>query len=158
MNRIVDIFRFTFISPEFAVILMLLVGASAFPDLFSALGEKIKDNDAVSQWMPTLPILFCGITFRLSSKVRAPFEAGNRELYQWSQYNKIVDRLLASYILCIICCLASIYLWVFAGDINYLLIAQLSLTSLLVSALVTFNVFIASHKIREVMELYGSSR
>jgi hypothetical protein len=158
MKRIADIFRFTFISPEFAVILLLLVGASIFPDLFSALGQKIKDSEAVSQWLPTLPILFCGITFRLSSKVRAPFEAGNRELYQWAQYNRIIDRLLASYILCVVCCLASLYLWVFAGDVDYLLIGQLSSASMLVSALVTFNIFIASHKIREVMELYGSSR
>lgn len=113
MKRALDIIRFTIISPEFLLVLACIVVLYSYPLPLSMIGDKIGLIDDVWKWLPTLPLLFAGLVFKLSFKVRAPFDKGNKQLYEWFQYNRITDRLYASYILVCISVMAVISVWLF---------------------------------------------
>ena len=155
MKRLIDIVRFTLISPEFSWILALIVLAYSYPAPLTIIGEKIGDNDDVWKFLPTLPLIFAGVTFRLSSKIRAPFDRGNKQLYEWCQYNRIKDRLYASYFLTFISVLATISIWIFYKDLSPTVLGLVFLSSVGVSGIIAFEIFLAAQKIREILEQYG---
>lgn len=155
MKRVLDIVRFTIISPEFVLVLAGIVLLYSYPLPLSVVGDKIGSSDEVWKWLPTLPILFSGLVFRLSSKVRAPFDKGNKQLYEWCQYNRITDRLYASYILVCASVIAVISIWLFTDKFTSAVVGCIFLCSVGVSGFVAFQVFLAAQKIREVLEQYG---
>lgn len=155
MKRLIDIVRFTLISPEFAWVLALIVLVYIYPTPLIIVGDKIGENDEVWKWLPTLPLIFAGVTFKLSSKVRAPFDRGNKQLYEWFQYNRITDRLYASYFLISASVLATISIWMFSEDLTPTIMGVVFLSSVGVSGFIAFEVFLAAQKIREILEQYG---
>lgn len=155
MKRVLDVVRFTILSPEFVLVLAGIVLLYSYPLPLSVVGDKIATSDEVWKWLPTLPLLFAGLVFRLSSKVRAPFDKGNKQLYEWYQYNRITDRLYASYILVCISVIAVISIWLFTDKFTSAVVGCIFLCSVGVSGFVAFQVFLAAQKIREVLEQYG---
>ena len=155
MKRIIDILRFTFISPEFAWALGLAVLLYIYPSPLVMIGKKIGANDEVWKWLPTLPLVFAGVTFRLSSKIRAPFDKGNKQLYDWYYFNRITDRLYASYILVLMSVISTISIWIFSDDCPPSIVGLVFLGSVGVSGCVAFEIYLASQKIREVLEQHG---
>ncbi len=155
MKRLLDIIRFTFVSPEFVLVLAGTVLLYSYPLPLSMVGDKISSSDEIWKWLPTLPLLFAGLAFRNSSKVRAPFDKGNKQLYDWYQYNRITDRLYASYILVCVSVVAVISVWLFTKEFTSTMIGYIFLCSVGVSGFVAFQIFLASQKIREILEQYG---
>lgn len=155
MNRILDIIRFTFVSPEFLWVLVVFALLNFYPMSLTLVGDKISSNDEIWKWLPTLPLLFAGLVFKLSFKVRSPFDKGNKQLYEWHQYNRITDRLYASYILVLLSVISIIFIWMFAKNIASDIIGFVFLGSVGVSGFVAFQVFLAAQKIREILEQYG---
>ncbi|BFM20114.1 hypothetical protein [Gilvimarinus japonicus] len=155
MKRILDVVRFTFVSPEFAWILGLIALLYVYPYPLIVVGEKIGANDEVWKWLPTLPLLFSGITFRLSSKVRAPFDKGNKQLYEWLDFYRITDRLYTAYILAAISSISIISIWIFPDTFSLAIIGLVFFAAVGVSGFVALQVFLAAQKIREIIEQYG---
>jgi|GEM_PF-4360309 len=155
MKRFIDIIRFTLVSPEFVLILAGIVLLYSYPLPLSMVGDKISSGDEVWKWLPTLPLLFAGVVFRFSSKVRAPFDKGNKQLYEWYHYNRITDRLYAAYILVCVSVIAVISVWLFTEKFTSAVLGCIFLCSVGVSGVVAFQVFLASQKIREILEQYG---
>lgn len=154
MKRILDITRLSIVSPETLIIAALALIFYWAPDILEAVGEKIKSDSTMSQWLPTLPMLFTGISFQYSSKLRAPLDSGNKKLYDWFEYHRITDRLIASHILTITSSIIAISLWIFSKEINSALMGFAFTSATLVSGSVALNVFLASQKIREILEKY----
>lgn len=155
MKRFLDIIRFTFVSPEFVLVLGCIALLYSYPLPLSMVGDKISSSDEIWKWLPTLPLLFAGLVFRLSSKVRAPFDKGNKQLYDWYQYNRITDRLHSAYILVCVSVIAVISVWLFTEEFSSAVIGCIFLSSVGVSGFVALQVFLASQKIREILEQYG---
>ena len=155
MKRFLDIIRFTFVSPEFVLILAGVVLLYVYPLPLSIVGEKISSSDEVWKWLPTFPLLFSGLVFKLSSKVRAPFDKGNRQLYEWYNFSRITDRIFAAYILVCVSVISVISVWLFTEKFTSAVIGYIFLSSVGVSGFVALQVFLASQKIREILEQYG---
>ncbi|EGR1117337.1 hypothetical protein D0B97_18275 [Vibrio cholerae] len=155
MNRIIDIFRFTIISPEFVVILLTAAITYGYPEVFVLIGGKLKSNAELWKFIPSLPVIFTGVTFQVAQKVHAPLEnTSNKQLYEWSSFNKITDRIMASYLICILCCVASFTIWFFMSELSELMLGSILLSSILISGLTTFQIILAAQKIRQVIEQY----
>lgn len=155
MNRVLDILRFTIISPEFVVILLTTAITYSYPDVFVLIGEKLKGNAELWKFIPSLPVIFTGVTFKVAQKVHAPFEnTSNKQLYEWNSFNKISDRIMASYFICILCCAASFTIWFFMSELSELMLGSILLSSILISGLTTFQIILAAQKIRQVIEKY----
>lgn len=158
MKRALDILKFTVISPETFVILLIYFFWTNDYTFLTLLGEKIRSNEEVWKYVPVLPFLFAGATFKFSSKLRAPLEnSSNKELYEWPSYQKIVDRVIASIIICVLCCGVSLAIWIFSSEITKNLLGALFLASVTVSGISTLLVYLASQTIREILERYGCS-
>jgi len=100
MNRLLDIIRFSIISPEFLILLLVIILNHYFPFIFDFIGSKIKSNDEIWKYIPVLPMLFCGLTFKFSYKLTTPLEnSSNKPLYEWAAFHKINDRVIASYLI-----------------------------------------------------------
>jgi hypothetical protein len=155
MKRILDIIRFTFVSPEFVWILVGVALLYSYPLPLTIVGNKISSNDEVWKWLPTLPLLFAGIAFKLSSKVRAPFDKGNKQLYDWYHYNRITDRIYAAYILVSVSVISNVSIWMFTEVFTSSMLGFVFLASVGVSGFVALQIFLAAQKIREILEQYG---
>ncbi|AYO08964.1 hypothetical protein D0784_05895 [Vibrio campbellii] len=156
MNRIVDIFRFTLISFEFLVFLLLLTLNYHYPEFFHLIGNKLKGNDELWNFIPLLPVAFLGVTHQRAQKVSAPLEgASNNQLYEWCSFHKVFDRILASYLICALCCIMSFSIWFFSEEINQNNLGLLLIISIAISGLTAFQISIASMKIRQVIEQYS---
>ena len=155
MNRALDIFRFTIISPEFVVVLLTAAITYSYPEVFVLIGEKLKYNAELWKFIPSLPVIFTGVTFKVAQKVHTPLEnTSNKQLYEWSSFNKIYDRIMASYLICILCCTASFTIWFFMSELSELILGSILLSSILVSGLTTFQIILAAQKIRQIIEQY----
>lgn len=156
MKRALDILRMLFVSPEFLVI--TIVGFMYFyaKDFLTTLGTLFKSNDEIWKFLPTLPILFSGIAFNISNKVRAPFEGmNNKKLYKWPEYHRIIDRVTLSKIYCLLCGAGAISIWIFCKQLPAIIISSIFLISTLVSGVVAFFMFEASQRLREILELHS---
>lgn len=155
MKRLVDIFRFAFISPEFAWVLGVSVLAHLFPLPLESIGGAISANDDVWKWLPTFPLIFAGVTFKLSSKVRSPLDKGNKQLYEWACFNRITDRLYAAYMLVTLSVISIVSIWIFREHLDVVMVGSIFIGSIGVSGFIALQVFLASQKIREILELHG---
>lgn len=155
MKRFLDILRMLFISPEFLIILVIL-SMNLYAKIFlTTLGSQFKINDEIWKFLPTLPFLFSGIVFKISNKIRVPFESSsNKVLYEWPGYQRIIDRVNLSKFYCILCCAGALSIWIFCKQLPAHLIATFFLVSTLVSGTVAFFMFESSQKLREVLELH----
>jgi len=155
MKRLLDIIRFSIISPEFVVLLLIIVLNYYFPNIFEFVGSKLKSNDEIWKYIPTLPLLFCGLTFKFSSKLTTPLEnSSNKPLYEWGAFHKINDRVVASYLICILSCIAAFAIWLLVNELESNILGCILLGAITISGLTAFQVFLAAQKIRQVVELY----
>lgn len=155
MQRLLDIIRFSIISPEFVILLLVIMLNYYFPFLFEFIGSKFKSDDEVWKYIPVLPMLFCGLTFKLSSKLITPLEnSSNKPLYEWGAFHKINDRVIASYLICILCCIAAFAIWLLANELESNILGCILIGAISISGLTAFQVFLAAQKIRQVVELY----
>ena len=156
MKRVIDIKRMIVISPELCVILLVILVNIYAEKHINTLGSLFKTNDEIWKFLPSLPILFSGITFKTSKKVRVPLDTGsNKALYEWPLYHMITDRILLSKAYCIICGTGAISIWLFCKQLPEYMIASIFLLSTLISGVTAFFMHDASQKIREVIELHS---
>lgn len=156
MKRTLDIMRMLFISPEFLVILIICSMNLYTKDFLTLLGSQFKTNDEIWKFLPTLPLLFSGLAFTISNKVRAPFEGkNNKSLYEWPGYQGITDRVTLSKIYCLFCGAGAISIWIFSKQLPAQFISSIFLISTVVSGTVAFFMFESSQKLREILELYS---
>ena len=156
MSRVIDIFRFTLISFELLVFLLLLALNYHFPEFFYIVGNKLKGNDELWKFIPLLPVAFLGVTHQRAQKVSAPLEGtSNKQLYEWCSFHKVFDRIIASYFICILCCFMSFSIWFFAEELNQNHLVVLLLASIAISGLTAFQISLASMRIRQIIEQYS---
>ena len=158
MKRLLDILRFTLISPESLVVFIVL--ALWFFDCryLIMLAEQIVKNDEIWKYLPTLPFVFSAAIFKMSDKLRAPLENhSNRELYEWPGYKKLVDRVVVSLLISIVCCVLSLIIWFFSKHIPLITLGALYIVSVVVSGLSALLIYLANQILREILELHGSS-
>jgi len=76
-------------------------------------------------------------------------------LFEWSQFNRITDRLYAAYLLVILSSLSALSIWIFSSEVMPTLIGLIFLSSVGVSGFVAFQIFLAAQKIKELLECHG---
>ena len=156
MKRLLDILRFSIISPEFFVLLVCMILSHYYPNLFGLIGNKLKSNNDMWKFIPTLPFVFVGVTFKVAQRVHAPLEnQSNKQLYEWASFNKITDRIMASYLISIFCAGSSLIIWFFMSELSKIVLGEILLGSIVISGLTAFQMILAAQKIRQIMEQYS---
>lgn len=156
MIRVRNFFAALFISPEFVFCLALLAGFMYFPELFEALGLKMKADDEVWKYLPTLTLLFSGLGFKYSSKLRAPLEnKSNKALYEWPLYPLIVDRVIVSLLFSVLCGIIGIGLWVVGGSVQPKMVGLVFLAATATAAITALTMLLAHQKLRELLETHA---
>ena len=156
MRRLIDIKRMILISPELCVILLVVLLNIYAEKPINTLGSLFKTNDEIWKFLPSLPLLFSGIAFKTSSKVRAPLDTGsNKALYEWPLYHMVTDRILLSKIYCLVCGAGAISIWLFCKQLPEYIIASIFLLSTIISGVTALLMHDAAQKIREILELHS---
>lgn len=155
MMRAVDWLRLIFISPEFLWACVVLAIYIHFGDWVYLLGKRFESDSAIWKGLYGLPFVFTAVAFRVAGKVRAPMgKEENKKLYEWPGYHRIIDRVLFSLLLCLLCSVGTAILWVMSDKIDLPLLGALYLICLGVSGFSTLSLILSEHKIKEILTRY----
>ena len=152
MNRLFDILRAIFISPEFVMLLIIYVVIQYKPDWFSLIGTQFQTNNEKWQYLLTLPVLFTGLVFKYGKNIRVPLDK-NKRLYKWDEYHRITDRVFIGIFISILCSIGVISIWFLINNISTLYIGVIFITSVSISGFSAFTMYLASISIREVLDI-----
>jgi hypothetical protein len=156
MKRLLHIFRFSFISPEF--LFVMIFGLLWFIEfsLFVDLVNLIKTDEEIWKYFLTLPAILAGVIFAASSKIRAPLvNKSNKELYDWPGYEQLLDSIFVSFSIAILCFVTCVATLLFRLKFESLTLGMLFLGSLVILGVCALTLFLAKQKIREIMEQFG---
>jgi len=155
MSRLIDIIRSIFVSLEMAWILIVMASYFWLPDFLSQVGNRLLGNPDVFKFLMALPFVFAGAAFRISGILRSPVDAKhNKQLYEWSGYIRIKDRAYVGFALCIISSIAAVTVGLFASGLSEKVIASILFASIGVAGIAVFTVYLASHKLKEILVKY----
>jgi len=156
MKRIKNIFFVVFVSPELLVFLSIGAVGHFYPAILESVGAKIKADSEVWKYLPTLTLAFAAMTFRLSSKLRAPLDnSSNKALYEWTYYPLLVDRVMVSLLFSVVCGISALALWIYGDTLSPLQIGAIFLGSTIAVSATALTMLLAHQTLREILERYG---
>lgn len=152
--KILETLRFIIISIEAIILLTLLTVLYYFPEIFELIGSQILSNKDVWKFLPTIPLIICGFSVKYAWKILMPLEnASNKVLYEWPNYWKLKYRVLFSILICGVCVISAIIMWIFSSTLSFVTVGMIFITSCIIPLAVALNQLLAAFKIRELMEL-----
>lgn len=100
-----------------------------------------------------MTLSFSGVSFTFSSKVRAPLENfSNKLLYEWPHYQFLVDRVIISLGIAVICGIAGLMLWIVGQTLTGTLVGSVFVTATCISAINSLTMMLAHQKLREFID------
>lgn len=155
MKRFLDWILMTVVSPELLWVCAVFACYYFKCNWLSLFGEQLKSNTEIWKALYGLPFVLLGFTFKYTSKLLAPLEkVENKALYEWPGYTRIKDRAIFSILLCLLCCIGVIILWVVSKNIDDSLVSTLYMVSLGSSGIATLSLFFAEQKLKEILTVH----
>lgn len=152
MKRAFDIARMTFISFELLWTMVVVTAGMFYPETVSAIGEQLSGNPDLWKALYTIPLGLTVYAFIASYRMRAPLnKQENRALYNWPGYQRLVDRVFLSMVLCVISSVGTLSIWIFQNEITSLLLGVLFLIFCGVPAIVVFLLIISEQRLKEIL-------
>ncbi len=156
MNRVIDFFRFTLISPEIVWAGFILIGYLYFNEYFDFLGKQLKGNSDLWKILYALPFVFFISTVKSTGNLRSPLDKEeNKALYEWPMYTKLTDRVIYSLVLGVICCIGIILTWVFSSKLSEAGLGAFYMAFLGVAGISAFILILAVQKLKEILTKYA---
>lgn len=145
------------ISPEIIGSLFVCFVFFLCPVLFEGLGRRLKVDPEIWKYPPALIVLFSGLSFKFSSKIRAPLDgASNRALYEWPLYPLLVARVMVGLFFAVISGAIGLWVWIYGQSFSNEIIGCLIIITIWISAATAFTMMLACQKLRELVGSYGS--
>jgi hypothetical protein len=157
LTRIADILRAIFISPEASYLLILFFFFEIYPELFTIIGSQFKSNSQLWQYLPTLPILFTTLVFKLGKSIRVPLDK-NKRLYEWDGYHRITDRVFIGIFISMIAAVAAVSIWFLTKLVSDMYLGIIFLSAVGVSGFSAFTMYLASISIKEILDITDNSQ
>ena len=156
MKRLRNFIAAIVISPELLVCLVLLGVFAYYPGLFESLGMKMRADDEVWKHLPALTILFSGLAFKFSSKLRAPLEnQSNKVLYEWPHYRLLKDRVMVSLVFSSVSGIVGLGLWVLGRPAEPKIVGLVFLAATGTAAITALTMLLAHQTLRELLETHA---
>lgn len=154
MKRALDILRFTVISPEVVVILIVCVLFSYYPSWFTLIGEKLKLNNEIATGLLLSPLAALAWTFKESKLILLP-QDDNKILLNWEDYPLLRNRVFFGLGLLVVCLISSIVTLLIKEDLSpeYYAFTFLLIFGVLGVVVVTHS--LAAVSIRQILEKDG---
>jgi len=151
--RLLEILRIIIMSYEALFIAVVAFAYNYFPELLVGIGNPLKNNDDVLQYMVSLPIFMCGYSVQQTWKILMPLEGNsNRKLHEWPNYWRLKYRVIISSIICAACIFSYVCIWLYSSSFSVLTFGAVFITSIIIPLIVAFNIHLAALKVRELME------
>lgn len=152
-EKLIELLKITFISPEFLYLLLLLVVYIYWTQILKNIGILFKTENDIRKYFPIIPIGLSTWSIKLSYKILQPLNnSSNRSLYDWPEYWKLKYRVIFSLCIAFSCTLGSVLGWFFSHKFGSEIIGFWFLLTVGISVIVFFNLLLASFKIKEIME------
>ena len=152
MKRLIDIFRAIFISPEFAMLLIIYAVMQYKPEWLALVGTQFQTNNEIWKFLPTLPVLFTSLVFKYGKHIRVPLEK-NKRLYEWDDYHRITDRVFIGIFISVLCSIGAISIWFLTENTSVINLGAIFIASVGLSGFTAFTMYLASISIREVLDV-----
>jgi hypothetical protein len=151
MNRITDVLRIIFVSPEMAAIAVCIWLHSISPNLFEPIGKKIE---TILTALPIVAVLVA--THTLCDKILFPKEH-NTVLLQWPQYSHLKNRCIFSLCTSVVAAVTLFICIVFSEKIPNTAKGFVFILFFVPACIALLTVALAQWKIREIIEITDSS-
>ncbi|WP_143484182.1 hypothetical protein [Acidithiobacillus marinus] len=152
MSRIIDILRAIFISPEFAILLIIYAVMQYKPEWLTLVGTQFQTNNEIWKFLPTLPLLFTSLVFKYGKSIRVPLEK-NKRLYEWNDYHRITDRVFVGIFISVFCSIGAISIWFLTENTSAINLGAIFIATVGISGFSAFTMYLASISIREVLDV-----
>ncbi len=153
MKRFLDVLRLALISPEAMCIGLLSLGLVLMPQMYSVIGVILRANTDVWKYTITIPLTLLGTSGKFSRQILFPHN-NNRVLLEWEGYNRLKDRAYFSVAVCLVCSLLALLIWIFQAAIPLSWLTALGAVAWFVPVVTTATAYMATFKVREVLERY----
>lgn len=151
--RLLETVRIIIASYEALFFVVVVAVYFYFPSVFVGIGNHFKTNNDIWKFIPSVPLIICGFSVQYAWKILMPLEgSSNRILHEWPNYWKLKYRVIISVILCAVCVICTISIWIFSTSLSALTVGTIFMSSIIISLTVAFNQFLAAFKVRELME------
>ncbi len=152
MTRILDFLRYSLISFEALWLALIFISIAFHSDFFSLLGKQLKEDSTLWKALYALPFVSTTASFKIVGKLRYPLnKEENKILYEWPEYQKIVDRGVYSIVLSIVCCLGIVVLWTLTKQSSTEILGGLYLAFTGVTAISAFNLYLSEQRLKEIL-------
>lgn len=153
MSRVIDLLRTVSISVELLLTLIIIAIYILIPTILVQIGHQFKSNLEVWKFLPSLPLLFAGVAIKVSAALRSPTDPKrNKILYEWSDYNRITDRVYIGIAMSVVSAAGAVGIWIFAGNMSEILLGAIFLGSVSISGAIALSFTISSHRLKELLE------
>lgn len=151
MKRLLNIIRTFFISPEFIALLVVYILFLYFPTTFENIGKSFINPNEYIKYIALLPMAFTGIIFTHIIKSILFPEEKRKALYEWQDYFLLRDRVMIGAIISILCSVSCILIFLFQASVESKYVALIFISSILISSISVFTMFLATIAIREIL-------
>lgn len=101
-----------FVSPEMVTALAFLAVLTFFPQLFDILGSKLTGDKDQIKFLALIPVGILGLIIHARNDLLFPSHPFAHVLQEWPDYFMILDRYWFSVLICALCILISVGIWI----------------------------------------------
>ncbi len=153
IQKLTDILRIYIISPEALTIAISWLILMFYPRPMNILGQEIIDKDSMIQYIALLPVALLIKAFALSKDTLGPLDIPNNKLlYEWKDYWRLKQRVLATLLFCIVASINSIGLWIFKTYVRPELLGFGLISSIALSLTSTVTLYLGYLRLREILQ------
>jgi hypothetical protein len=152
MKRVLDWIRLVIISPEFVIILLILVIACWRPSLVAAVGDRLKTDNKPVEIVFGLPLALLAANWGLAWKILFPSDSLKARLAEWEHYQALWDRVVFGLALSGLATVVAVVCWLCKADIPSARLGSLMLITIGVPTVVLPTFALAALTIRRITD------
>lgn len=152
LNKVKDLFRAIFVSPEVLVALIMIVIYLIFPYSFEFAGSRFKAEQELWKYLALLPGIPFAWIIKETLSVLFPMKDSNRIIANWPDFWRLKYRV---YIACgwtFLCCAGGLSAWLMNNVWSLSTVGLLYLSSMAISFVSAATIFLARTNVRQLLE------
>ncbi|WP_018868363.1 MULTISPECIES: hypothetical protein [unclassified Thioalkalivibrio] len=154
-SKIIDLKRLVLVSPELLMGVLVFYIFRESPELFEAITLSLKGGSNLYDIVSALPFAFVALSYKLGMGVIRPGdEEENKILYEWPRYWMLEYRFYGSLIICILCSIAVIGVYVNPTGLSDAAQGAILVGAISISGITVFLLATARIILRKILTLY----
>ena len=154
MKRCLDCLRLVFISPEFALVVVVVACRFWWPAALEIIGQKMKGETDSAKYLFLLPIAVLATNFGLAWRILFPSESLKRAIQEWEEYHRLWDRVVFGLFETALASVVSLGCWFFKSELSHRTVGALLAVSIGIAVSCLCSFVLAALTIKRVADAF----